>query len=474
MTIEDFLEETASQWDKKSFKEADADLKKLSNDAWIRKWSPKIMSNKNMVADFYNLKNFKPLPERLRNSFKEFNFAPSDAWKQQIYQSEYKDVPRDEFERVLSNMKKYYDEEIARQDSIGARKQREREVKKWPLWRDILASDYAKQRYIEEPETALIGEQAPSLGKAPNTRWGAGADLAAGTVGTAADFVPPAWWVGPLVRTGRDVGYLASNSKYSKDVNDIAKERIADLGINMGARFLANARKGQRIANEMTNPEVARTLGVDATTEAINESMAKVNSLTMQSLNDKELINVIKDLPESPMKADLINAIKTSEENLGRPINRKAIGDVVAKYQVETRPAIQESARGIREGNVLVVGDQGPFGKNASTYLKDVAQATPYEELTKGQKASYLYNKLIGKINKGSLGQIGIQAMADIQGRGHSPVNYDRTEEFERLKEYYKQTRGEDWIKFGPAFAPKEEEGSPAWEAYKEVMMGIK
>ena len=320
MTIEDFLEETASQWDKKSFQEADADLKKLSNDAWIRKWGPKIMSDKNMAADFYALKNFKPLPERIAGAFKEFNFNPADAWKQQIYQSEFTDVPRDEFERVLSNMKKYYDEEIARQDSIKARRDREQEVKKWGFIRNTLASDYAKQRYIEEPETALIGEQAPELGKAPNTRWGAGADLAAGTAAAAADFIPPAWLVGPAIRAGRDIGYSVSDSKYAKDPEDLFKERIADVAINAGARFLANARKGQRIANEMTNPEVARTLSVDATTDAINESLGKVNSLTMQSLNDKELINLIKDLPESPMKADLIDAIKTSEENLGRPV----------------------------------------------------------------------------------------------------------------------------------------------------------
>ena len=63
--------------------------------------------------------------------------------------------------------------------------------------------------------------------------------------------------------------------------------------------------------------------------------------------------------------------------------------------------------------------------------------------------------------------------MANIQGRGHSTVNYDNSDEFKRLKEYYKQTRGEDWLKFGKAMAPKEQEGDPAWEAYKEVM-GIK
>lgn len=472
MTIEDFLEETASQWDKKSFKEANNDLTKLSNDAWIRKWGPAIMSNKNMAADFYTLKNFKSLPERISGAFKELQFNPADAWKQQIYQSEFSDVPRDEFERVLGNMKKYYDEEIARQDSIKARKDREDEVKKWNIIRNTLASDYAKQRYIEEPETALIGDQAPALGKAPNTRWSAGADLAAGTAAAAADLIPPAWLVGPAIRAGRDIGYTVSDSKYAKDPRDWVTERIADVALNAGASFLPNARRGQRIASQMTNPEVARTLGVDATTEAINESLGKVNSLTMQTLNDKELINLIKDLPETPMKADLIDAIKTAEENLGRPVNRKAINDVVAKYRVETSQPMQDVARGIREGNITVIGDKGPFGKNASTYLKDVAQSTPYEDLTKRQKASYLYNKLVGKINTGKLGQVGVQEMANIQGRGHSTVNYDRSEEFKRLKEYYKQTRGEDWLKFGPAMAPSKD-NEPAWEAYKEVM-GIK
>lgn len=472
MTPREFLQANIDVIDESLLKEAGKDLNELSTDAWYKKYSDAFINNKDTALDFLKIEQGKSLPERLRRAFGDYGFNPQDVHKQAIYQTQFKDVPREEFERVLSNMKKYYNEDTARQDSIKARRDREQEVKKWGFFRNTLASDYAKQRYIEEPETALIGEQAPALGKAPNTRWSAGADLAAGTAAAAADFVPPAWFVGPAIRTGRDIGYSVSNSKYAKDPRDWATERATDLGINLGARFLANARKGQRIANEMTNPEVARTLGVDATTEAINESLGKVNSLTMQSLNDKELINLIKDLPESPMKADLINAIKTSEENLGRPINRKAIGDVVAKYQVETAPAIQESARGIREGNVVVIGDKGPFGKNASTYLKDVAQATPYEDLTKGQKASYLYNKLVGNFNKGGLGQRTVQEMANIQGRGHSTVNYDRSEEFKRLKEYYKQTRGEDWLKFGSAMAP-DKDNEPAWEAYKEVM-GIK
>lgn len=465
MTIEDFLEETASQWDKKSFKEANNDLTKLSNDAWIRKWGPAIMSNKNMAADFYALKNFKSLPERITGAFKEFNFNPADAWKQQIYQSEFTDVPRDEFEQVLGNMKKYYDDEVARQDSVAARNKREKEVKNWG-WRDFIASDYEKARYVNEPDKALFGEQAPSLGKAPETRWAAGADLGAGTIGAAADFIPPAWLVGPIVRGGRDIAYKASDSKYAKDLKDIGIGFASDLAINKVARFLPNARSEQRIAKKATDPEVARTLAGDQLTKNVKEAVAVTNPMNVWAvMDDKTMINTIKELPESPMKAELLNVV--NEVYPGRPLNRQAISDISSKYQYLTSKGATDAARDFMKGNMKAVQ---PFGKNE--YVKEMSLVTPFKELSNKQKASYLYNKLVNNANAGTAGQIAVQGLADIHGRGHGNVNYDNSEEFEQQKEYYKQTRGEDWLKFGPTMAPSKD-NEPAWEAYKEVM-GIK
>jgi len=464
MTIEDFLEETADSWDKKSFTEANDDLAKLSNDAWIRKWGPAIMANKDMTADFYALKNFKPLPERISGAFKEFQFNPTDAWKQQIYQSEFSDVPREEFERVLGNMKKYYDEEIARQDSIRARNEREKEVKKWPFWRDFLASDYEKARYLNEPQKALFGEQAPALGKAPETRLVAGADLAAGTVGTAADFIPPAWWLGPLIRTGRDIAYMGS--QYGKDLGDIAISRGADWGINKMARFLPNARREQRIVQKATDPEVARTLAADQVTKNVKDAVSATNPMNVWALmDDKTMINTIKELPESPMKNELMTVV--SEVYPGRPLNRQAIMDISSKYQYLTSEGGTDAARAFMKGD-WKAGQ--PFAQNE--YVKEMSLVTPYKELSNKQKASYLYNKLVNNINAGTAGQLGVQGLADIHGRDHGNIEYDNSEEFERKKEYYKKTRGEDWLKFGPAMAP-DKDNEPAWEAYKEVM-GIK
>ena len=463
MTIEDFLEETADSWDKQSFKEADADLKKLSSDAWIKKWGPKIMSNKNMAADFYNLKNFKPLPERIRNSFKEFNFAPSDAWKQQIYQSEYKDVPRAEFERVLSNMKKYYDEEIARQDSIAARKEREEEVKDWG-WRDIVASDYAKQRYIEEPNTSIFGKQAPEFGKAPETRWAAGADLGVGAVGATTDFIPPAWLVGPIVRTGRDLGYKLTDSKYSKDWKDIAYRGVTDYGINKVARYLPNARREQRIVNQMTDKKVASVLAAEQSMKNTKQAVKEMNPMNVwvNYDTDMELVQRINALPESHMKNELMQVINGAYA--GKPIDRAAIGDIASKYQYLT------SEGGLDNARKFVRGDWSakPFyGQNE--FVKEQAYAPTLGELTNKQKASYVYNKLVNHRNVGELGQISVQGLANLTGRGHGNVNYDNSEEFNRQKEYYKQTRGEDWLRFGATMAPSKD-NEPAWEAYKEIM----
>lgn len=465
MTIEDFLEETADRWDKKSFQEADNDLKKLSTDAWIRKWGPAIMANKDMAADFYALKNFKPLPERITGAFQEFQFNPTDAWKQQIYQSEFSDVPREEFERVLGNMKKYYDEEIARQDSIGARNEREKEVKKWG-WRNLVASDYEKARYINEPQKALFGKQAPALGKAPETRWAAGADLTAGTVGTVADFIPPAWVVGPAIRTGRDVTYMALGSEYAKDLVDIAISRAADFGINKVARFLPNARREQRIVQKATDPEVAGTLAADQVTKNVKDAVSATNPMNVYALmDDKTMVNTIKRLPESPMKDELMTVV--NEVYPGQELNRLAIMNIYSKYKYLTSEGGTDAARALMKGNSKV---SQPFAQNE--YVKEMSLVTPYKELNNKQKASYLYNKLVNNVNAGTVGQIAVQGIADIHGRDHGNVEYDNSEEFKRQKDYYKKTRGEDWLKFGPAMAP-DKDNKPAWEAYKEVT-GIK
>lgn len=186
------------------------------------------------------------------------------------------------------------------------------------------------------------------------------------------------------------------------------------------------------------------------------------------NMDDRTMINSIKELPESPMKNDLMKIV--NETYPGRPLDRQAIADISSRYQYMSGEGSIDAARAFRKGNYRAKPYNGQ-----NEYLKEMSLTVPYSELTKRQKASYLYNKLISNVNTGSLGQVGIQGIADLHGRDHGNVNYDNTDEFKRQKKYFKETRGKDWLMY-PSMAPKQKEGDPAWEAYKELMneYGIK
>ena len=334
----------------------------------------------------------------------------------------------------------------------------------WSLPKQILTSDYEKQRYIHEPQKALFGYDAPALGKAPETRYGAMADLAAGTAATAADFVPPAWWIGPAIRTGRDIAYNALDSRYKKDIPSIISSSTTDLGLNMGAKYLANARRAERIAGQMTDKKVASVLAAEQSMNNTKQAVKEMNPMNVwvNYDTDMELVQRINALPESHMKNELMQVINGAYA--GKPIDRAAIGDIASKYQYLT------SEGGLDNARKFVRGDWSakPFyGQNE--FVKEQAYAPTLGELTNKQKASYVYNKLVNHRNVGELGQISVQGLANLTGRGHGNVNYDNSEEFNRQKEYYKQTRGEDWLRFGATMAPSKD-NEPAWEAYKEIM----
>lgn len=462
MDILDFLEETADYWDPAEFKKADEDAQKLSADAWIKKYSKAIMANKDMAADFYNLKNSKPLPERLRGSFGDMQFNPSDAWKQQIYQSEYKDVPRDEFERQLKAMKDYYDQEIARQDSIQARAERQKEVEKWNLAQELLSSDYAKQRYIEDPKSSLFGKQAPKLGEAENTRWGAIGDLAAGVGGGVADFIPPAWLVGPAIRAGRDLAYY--NTPYGKSLGDIFKDAAVDAGINKGARWLNNATREAKAAQRSASPEVTKALNVRNETENIKKGLG---TMTFTNGDDIAIKNTIEGLPESSLKNDLMPLVSNITN---KPVDRDAISEVITKYYLETNPECQRAGKAmLKNPNAK----RSAYVTKSSPYFEKAITSTPFSELPLKDKGSYLWNIIAGKVNAGNPGQVAVQELANVRGRG-SNVSYNDQEGFEERKEMYKKNFGESWLKYGElGFKPKDNDDPAAIAAYKEIM-GIK
>lgn len=479
MDILDFLEATAEYWDPKEFKQADEDAQKLSADAWINKYGSKIMANKDLAADFYNLKNSKPLPERLRGSFGDMKFDPADAWKQQIYQSEYKDVPRDEFERTLANMRKYYLEEEDRKDSIKAYRDRKKELDDWG-WRNLIASDYEKQRYLNDPKSAIFGSQAPGfVGSSAGAKADLISGLAAGAADVATPFIPiPGVNViantlaGPSIRAGRDVAHKVFDSPYQKDWSDIGTGFGSDAGLNLFTAGAANARKLSRIVSNVVDPNVKSAFELSITADNIKKGL---NTVTKAS-NTDEFVMAVRNMPDSPMKAELMSTI----DYAGKGVDLEKARDIIKAYERDIDPTTKALHKSLGPGGVANAKPTTFEGRMTQAMLQEpkptgyINQVLTQPELnTLGKRAQYGMLRGMDKINLGAPGTAGFEASYNAKGRGIEPKYIEDPEEFERKKRYYKETRGEDWLKFGKAMAPKEQEGDPAWEAYKEVM-GIK
>lgn len=445
---------------------------------WLRDMAPTLEGYTDFTDNFKNIEDFiGDRNTRLMNFYKDQNGNKPTEARMQSFLDKNSDISakdvNDWFDKT--NYWKDYETKVREQEAGKIRRQREVEgrligadrKKNWDFLQNLLASDYAKQRYINEPETALIGAEAPAIGEAPRTRTAAALDVGAGALGAAADFVPPIWWAGPAIRTGRDIAYYGSGSPYAKDLKEIGASAGMDFGINRAARMLPNARKEARIAKRSLSEEAARTAQAETMMGNISKDLEKINGQVLIGTDDAALSNIIESMSESPMKEDLMALVRQS--NLARPINRDAVSKVIANYQAQSSKPVQDYARMLKRGEATVSPNSAGFYKDAKA-LNQISTSKAYEELGRLDKLSYLYSKLANQVNTGALGQVGIQQGANITGRGVGSVKYDNYEEFERQKEMMKQLHAKDWLTFGSAFAPAKRDGDPAWEAYKEVM----
>lgn len=351
---------------------------------------------------------------------------PSDARFESL-QAKYPWLSKEELKGYFdksNEYKKFYEDERKKE---AGKKRRAMEVegtyvdlanpeetqkRNWGMLKNILTSDYEKQRYINEPETALFGYEAPALGEAPETRAAAIGDLAAGGTAAVADLIPPAWWVGPTIRAGRDWSYNISGSKYAKDAGDIWKGMGADYGINIAARYLPNLRKGERIATKAADPVVAKTLAVSEAEKNYKYSIDYVKK-ALESSDPRDVIRAVDGLPDGEVKQTLSKYAQP-----GKDIQYDKIRDELARLEINLNPTIQETNAILSKfgyGNVL--------GNNAAQFVKDKAIYN-LDNLTKAQKVQYYGNLIANRLNRANPGQIMVQTTPNIYGRGVGKVNY--------------------------------------------------
>lgn len=399
-----------------------------------------------------------PLKDRLVKSLDEEDWSKaSKAYK--------RDVAK-ELGTTVENLDDAWNEhleEVKKSKEIQARVD---EVKEWPWYKKMLASEYAKERYIKEPETSIFSDKGEWYNKGEDV-----SDLLYGGAAAVGDFLPGVGGtvVGPAVRGLRDLQHkgvlpLSEESKYQKDWSQLGNDFKNDLLLNAGTDLAPTMllRKGQRYAG---NAEKGWRGGfgdelqkADDYLQAKNE-VKNIKKGTEQfgggdwnkqyelASNPTKWDKAVDRLPESPMKSDLktmrdaprsdkMDALTQWEVAAGTPGNpyiykETNTGEQVLKpfYTNEARPAVVEHYKKVLKGN-------------------DEADA-----LTKG---------LAGVADAWkTFGERGVKEGANYAGRGTKPKELEESK-FDRWSQGY---------------ATFDEKKSPEYKEWKDkqvrIMMGL-
>lgn len=412
--------------------------------------NPNFTDNYSSVAEFTGDKY-----KLMQDLWNRFDGKKISQTRFETLKQKYPFLEKKELDEWFDKSNRYKEEYIKERETEAGKKRRELEVKNdWNALQHMLASDYEKQRYINEPETATFGKEAAGLA---GSSFGSKADLAAGIAGGIADVVPKPAFValGPAIRAGRDVAHKVSDSPYQKDWSTIAKDAALDATISGSTYGLANMRRGNRILSAFTPPEVTSAAELAADTKAIGKGLDKlVNKIDIDKLGDVDLYKQISKLPDSPMKSEMLAA---SEGYLTKGIDRDVLKDIMHQYDLATDPEVIKATR-----TVVNAGYKLPDAN--ATLQRAVAQ----EPIKGTNKLWYALNRGVDELNVGKPGYMIFSGSRTAAGRGSQPNKVQTALERQAKRdqiEWYKANYARDW---DMGFEPKEKPGDPLWEAYKE------
>lgn len=281
---------------------------------------------------------------------------------------------------------------------------REKEVEDWSLWKKLLTSDYEKQRYINEPESAIFGEQAAGFAKSSP---GAKADFISGVLAGSADLLPTKYAlpVGPAIRFGRDIAHIGLDSPYKKDVVDAFTDLGKDAFFNATTYGLANTRQLARTASNLADDKVKAAYKLYEERNAINKGIEMLDNSKADDITS--LMAEIHRLPQSGLKDDLLK--EAGDWTQG--INPNRMDKVIEDYRKAIRPETEE---------LYTIMTNNPNYKPPSpkSYLKEklLYNENPMKGI--GNKIEFNTLRAINALNLGKPGYIGFSSVRSALGRG--------------------------------------------------------
>jgi hypothetical protein len=440
---------------KKVSPEAAKGFKKAPNKAeWINKYWDKLNEDSDWVETYKSKEDIFGNPSKTFPSlWEQYEGKILTDAQFDVLKKKYPWIRREELNdwfNKTNEYKDFYNEEAKKQAGINRRTKEVRD--EWKLTGDnplagLLASDYERQRYIKEPEAALFGKDSPELGEAPETRWGSMGDLGSGVVAGATDLATAPLplvnaFAGPTVRLGRDVAHKVTGSPYQKDLGDIGSNYLSDIMINGGASVLANARRASRVFGGLlpgsTNKQFQALVDAKESAEALKKLPPTSNTW--------DFVNAVDNLEESSLKQDLLKTISPNGKVDVATANavRKNYDTALDKeYFNELRthtPGYYETATATNTAEQL---------RNA--ILKDAGNTSLAQRLGRAGAPKTIIERtslgglnLLDKLNKGTLGTRGVEAMANFTGRGSKPnlvqtalERQEQEDTIERIKNNY-------------------------------------
>lgn len=299
----------------------------------IDKWQSWIAEN---VANWQDIKftNTKPLKERLAAlDLKKMDLSNENVIRGLAKQE---NASPAEVMQALAENKEL-------KDWMEGRKRRQKEIKDAPWYSPwSLASEYSKQRYIDNPDASMFGKEGTYFKFEPSKllsdNWANAfsggflssegqnefRDVGLGASAAIGDVIPGVGGVlvGPAVRGTRDI--LNRGGDYGKSGSQIARDVFGDIALNTGVEYLPTAiinrgskivknfgKSGSNIADVVANSNRynALTGDVKLTQEVLDDFRAK--GLRGKDATDMDVRNWLDRLPPSQIKNDLEAAFKT-------------------------------------------------------------------------------------------------------------------------------------------------------------------
>lgn len=435
------------------------DAANLDADSFMNKWDDWMYEN----AEGWN--SFRPQTKdvytRMREAFGSSDvsnpFNVSEGKRRQIYEDNFKDVQQEQFDKALSNMSKFWEDEKRAREYNAGRIKRTQEIKDWPLWKQVLASDYAKQRYINEPEKSIFSDEGEWYNKGDDV-----SDLAYGIAGAAGDALPGyGTFVGPAVRAARDIQHKVTDSPYQKEWSDIGQDALSDAAINFGVEYMPTAilNRGRKAGKNIgKSDEVFSDYAAEmnfAQRQHANDAAFEYLNKNLDMFADARVAQIrVNSMPESDIKNDmlkLVNSDKYSKREVERYMDayQKANENGIDAYMYVKSNSNVRPNKNIKTDNL---------GENTIDFFKSKERlmGLPESKLRTGvAKLSTKY---------APAGQTVVKEIDTAKGRGSTP-EADK----QLVKDWYKQNYARDW-ELG--FKPNEKEGDPLWEAYIEWKEG--